>query len=164
MMGGVKLFDMVPIVLPLIYAPMVLIAYYVLRKFKPIYRVLGVGVLLMLVDVVMDPGLTVNGVWYWYDSWIGVNVHGVPVQNFIGWFLTGSLSAWILLKNVEEDFWSRGDLDEVDKFWIWVSPLSLSLVYWGGGAVRNGFWLSVLVGACVLEFFGRRLLELNKKV
>lgn len=164
MMGGLKLFGMVPIVLPIIYVAMVLSAMYVLRSLKGWARIFGVGVLLMLVDMVMDPGLTVNGVWYWYDSWIGVNLYNVPVQNFFGWFVTGSLSAWVVSKVVREDFWEQEKLNTSRSFWVWISPLSLSLVYWGGVAVQNGYWISVFACMGLLEFFGRKYFRINNRL
>lgn len=157
MMGGVKIFDDVPLVLPLIYVPMVFGMYYFLRFLKGWWRVFGIGLGLMLFDVAIDPGITASEVWIWGDSLILGRLYGVPVQNFLGWFLTGVISGFILMKFSKDEFWNN--LSEKYGF-IWISGVSFSLAYWGGVALRQEYWLSVVVGVVllgILVLFKRRI-------
>lgn len=143
MMGGLKIFGDVPLVLPMIYVPMVFGMLYVFKFLKRWHRVLAVGVGLMLFDVAIDPGITASGIWIWGEALLPGRLYDVPVQNFLGWFLTGCLSAFVLLEFVDEDFWNSLS----DKFgWVWISPISFSLAYWIGVALREGYWVSILIG------------------
>lgn len=49
--------------------------------------VLASAALLTLVDVAMDPALTGLGLWRWAPG--GPSFYGVPLSNFLGWFLVG---------------------------------------------------------------------------
>lgn len=153
MMGGLKVFGDVPLVLPLIYIPMVFGMVYVLRNWKDWKRVFGVGVGLMLFDVAIDPGITASQIWIWGDAWLPGRLYDVPVQNFLGWFLTGSLSAWVLWRFVSDEFWDG--LSKKLK-WIWFSGVGFSLAYWGGVALRERYLISLIVAGglmilCVLN-------------
>jgi uncharacterized membrane protein len=147
MMGGIKILGDVPLVLPLVYVPMVFAGYYALKSLDGWIRVFGFGIMLMLFDIAIDPGITASGIWVWGDSFLSGRLYGVPVQNFFGWFLTGSLSGFVLWKLKLKDLFKS--LDD-SRFCIWVSPISLSLAYWSGVAVREEYWLSIVVAVCLM--------------
>lgn len=143
LMGGIKVFGDVPVVLPLIYVPMVFGMLYLLKGSGFWKKVFGCGFGLMMFDVCIDPGLTAAGVWEWGDAFLPWRLYEVPVQNFLGWFMTGSFSAFVFEKVRGVRFWENFS---VERFWVWVSPITLSVVYWSGVLVREGYLVSVVVG------------------
>jgi uncharacterized membrane protein len=156
LMGGVKVLGDVPVVLPLIYVPMVLGMLYLFKEFDFWKKVFACGFGLMLFDICIDPGLTVSGIWEWGEAFLPGRLYDVPLQNFFGWFLTGSLSALVFERLRSDNFWSKFDFSN---FWIWVSPLALSLVYWEGVLLREGYWVSVLVGVFIMLLIYKKYYE-----
>ncbi len=156
LMGGIKVLGEVPLVLPLIYVPMVLGILYLLKGLSFWEKVLGCGFGLMMFDVCIDPGLTAVGVWEWGDAFLPWRLYEVPVQNFIGWFMTGSLSAFVFEKVRAGRFWEN--FSEAG-FWMWVSPITLSVAYWSGVLVREGYWISVGVGSVIMFLVCKKYYE-----
>ena len=67
--------------------PVYLALWLLLRRPRRISVVLASAALLTLVDVAMDPALTGLGLWRWAPG--GPSFYGVPLSNFLGWFLVG---------------------------------------------------------------------------
>src|SRR5919112_833992 len=92
---GPRLAGIVPLLLPLSYAPLVVGAVAAawgtrLRLLHVLYATL----LLVWMDAVLDPGAASLGFWVWPQSGV---YYGVPVSNYFGWLFSSSLAAVILL-------------------------------------------------------------------
>lgn len=65
------------------------------RRFRGIACTLATGLCAAIVDVAMEPVMTGPvGFWTWRQS---VGIYSAPVQNFLGWFVTATCAAFILL-------------------------------------------------------------------
>jgi bisanhydrobacterioruberin hydratase len=104
---GPKIAGLVPYLLPLSWVPLVLGAVAATAPVAPtapededvprrrrVLWILYAAVLLTLVDGVLDPGAASLGFWVWPE---GGPYYGVPVSNYLGWLLSSSLAAAILL-------------------------------------------------------------------
>jgi isopentenyl-diphosphate delta-isomerase type 1 len=77
------------------WTPLVLGAYAVAAQIarSALGRIaFGVGILLAF-DLVLDPGAVAVGLWSYRDSGV---FYGVPLQNFVGWIVTGSIALTLL--------------------------------------------------------------------
>jgi len=88
---GPRLFDLVPFIVPFTYLPLLLgavtIAWRRAGDSLPI-RILVSALLLLLIDLVLDPALVHAGMWTYSQPGA---YFGVPLSNFIGWIFTGAL-------------------------------------------------------------------------
>ena len=97
---GPKVAGLVPYLLPLSWVPLVLGAVAATVPEEKVVAgrralwVISAAVLLTLVDGVLDPGAVSLGFWVWLESGL---YYGVPVTNYLGWLLSSSLAATILL-------------------------------------------------------------------
>lgn len=59
-------------------------------------QALGAGTLAVLLDITIEPvSVHVSNYWVWSDTVSGF--YGVPVSNFVAWWLTSVLLTWLLL-------------------------------------------------------------------
>ncbi len=85
----------VPIGLPVFFFPLVLNSYLLVlllggdRTDKWLYRIAGTLGVVLLVDLVLDPGAV--AVQFWTYHGLGV-YYGVPPSNYVGWVLSGSIA------------------------------------------------------------------------
>ncbi len=89
---GYRLFGYTPWTVALAWTPLVLAAYSVAVRTvnSPIFRIVGVAVLLVVFDLVLDPGAVQLGFWRYQD---GGDFYGVPLSNFLGWLFSGFFAA-----------------------------------------------------------------------
>jgi uncharacterized membrane protein len=96
----------VPLIIPVFWVIFIYISYCMLNTFllflgkkKPARESGGVpgmllvialdGILVVIIDVIMDPVMVKAGKWQWAD---GGTYHGVPLGNFLGWFVLACLT------------------------------------------------------------------------
>ena len=151
---GPKVAGLVPYLLPLSWAPLVLGAVAATTpkdKAAPrrrVVRVLSAAMLLTLVDGVLDPGAASLGFWVWPE---GGPYYGVPVTNYLGWLLSSTLAAALILA-LGRRRWGRetpppGLLDSV----------VIAVAFWTGVAVFSGLLFpAALGGALSLYLLHRR--------
>ena len=102
----------VPIGLPIFFIPLVLNAYLLVNligvnsKYRRFIYSLG---LVLVVDAVLDPAAVALGIWEYTSSVF----YGVPVTNYLGWILSGSIVLGIL-EYVFEASEIRKRLEKVD--------------------------------------------------
>ncbi|MGB7203658.1 MAG: isopentenyl-diphosphate Delta-isomerase [Pyrinomonadaceae bacterium] len=92
---GYKLFGYVPWTIFLAWTPLVIAAYAIAARLFDyvIVRILSTAVLLVVFDLVLDPGAVKLGFWR-YDG--GGEFYGVPFTNFVGWLISGAVAAVVL--------------------------------------------------------------------
>lgn len=153
MMGDLKLFEQVPLVLPLVYVALVQSTHIITQNLKlsKYKTIISGSILLMLLDVCIDPVLTVNNIWTWNSSFLGVNLYHVPIQNFFGWFFTSFISLSVvsyLQKNLK-----------LDLNIYTVSPILFTLAFWTGNAIKYSFHISYLFGLILLFIVFHQLFQ-----
>ena len=156
---GPTLGGAVPLALPLLYLPLVLDSYLLglalLGRFggdgrrghrdgwladSRVVRVFAGVAVLLAVDLVLDPGAVAVGFWA-YDG--GGAYYGVPLSNFAGWLLTGTVA----VLGVDLAFDAAALRGRIDRAPFVLDDLVSFLVLWGTVGVVAGNWLAVLVAA-----------------
>jgi putative membrane protein len=152
-LGG-EILGFVPILLPVFYVPLVIGA--VASSWSPGSQpralwVLRSALLLALIDGVLDPGATSLGFWVWLGGGV---YYGVPLSNFAGWLLSGTLAA-ALLSAVGR--WRAAPLPGL------LDSALVTLSFWVGVAAFSGLLFPVLLGAVLFAYLlHRRALLLSR--
>ncbi len=142
---GPRVFGLVPWVVPLGWIPLILGAVPLASRMASgfAWRVAWAGIFVMLMDVVLDPGAVRMGLWTFVE---GGGVHGVPIQNFVGWVMTGVLGS--------------GIVQAFSRFTTTPTPAALcisaalSMGFWFGYALGASLWVSIVVGCVMLAGMG----------
>jgi putative membrane protein len=143
---GYRLAGLVPYLLPVSYAPLVVgaVAASWGRSSRRPLHALSAALLLVLMDGVLDPGAASLGFWVWPE---GGAYYGVPLSNYAGWLLSGTLAATILLTTGR---WRStpppGLLDSA----------ILALSFWTGVAALAGMAIPTLLGLSLFVYLLRR--------
>jgi len=142
---GYRLADLVPYLLPVSYAPLVVgaVAASWGSPRRPLH-VLAAALLLVLMDGVLDPGAASLGFWIWPE---GGPYYGVPLSNFAGWLLSGTLAAALLL--------ATGGWRSTPPPGLLDSAL-IALSFWTGVAALSGMTLPTLLGIALSIYLLRR--------
>lgn len=92
---GFKLFGYVPWTVAFAWTPLIISAFAVARNLSNIavLRIFIIAILLILFDLVIDPGAVLLGFWKYKDAGL---YYGVPFLNFVGWGFSGILGAILL--------------------------------------------------------------------
>ncbi|ABN56050.1 MULTISPECIES: carotenoid biosynthesis protein [Methanoculleus] len=136
---GYRAFGLVPWTVAFAYLPMLLGAVTLAAAAAGTSwsRLVPAGVLvLLLVDLVVDPAVVHAGLWVWLA---GGAYYGVPASNFAGWVLTGT--AYIALFRLVAG--ARPIPGTV------AASLLLVLAFWTGYLARNGLAVPALLGAAL---------------
>ncbi len=92
---GPKLFNAVPATVLIAWTPLVLGTLALLQTIKPLWKqALVATLMLVVIDMVLDPAAVHVGFWSWDTPGI---YYGVPPINFFGWVLSGSLAVSALI-------------------------------------------------------------------
>ncbi len=144
---GPRIAGLVPLLLPLSYAPLVVgaVAASWASRLRLVH-VLQATLLLVWMDAVLDPGASSLGFWTWPEGGV---FYGVPLTNYAGWLLSGAAATTLLLATGGR--WSRtprpGLLDSA----------AISTSFWSGVAVFSGMIVPALLGVALLAYLlGRR--------
>lgn len=148
-LGG-RIFGLVPYLLPVSYAPLVIGA--VAAAWSPGSRwlwVLRSAVLLTLMDGVLDPGAAFLGFWVWPE---GGAYYGVPLSNYAGWLLSGTLAAALLL--------SVGQWRAAPPPPGLLDSAVLALAFWIGVCALSGLAFPALLGTALFLYLLYRRVQL----
>jgi len=89
-------------------------------------------------DIVLDPGAVARGLWKYTNGGLWFDV---PLQNFFGWIISGSIAYFILqlmLKNSK--------VKNIRIIWIGSLSLVLSIFLWSGVNIGYKLWLPAICG------------------
>jgi putative membrane protein len=142
---GPMLFGDVPIGLPVFFFPLVLNSYLLgilllgERARSRAIRLPAVLALVMIVDLVLDPGAVAIGFWA-YESG---GFYGVPWANYGGWLLSGAVA--VVLFDV--GFAREGLLRRLEETEFMLDDLVSFVILWGALNAAYGNWLPVLLAA-----------------
>lgn len=137
---GPMLFGLVPVGLPVFYFPILLNSYLLALLFLgtsslPRRFGLTLGIVLVL-DLVLDPGAVALGFWGWDDPG---TYYGVPAINYLGWLLSGSVAIAILQLSFDHE----AVVERLEKCDFFLDDLVSFLVLWGLINAYFGNWLPV---------------------
>lgn len=92
---GYRLFGYAPWTVAIAWTPLVLAAYAIVRSTigSAIMRIASTAVILVIFDLVLDPGAVKLGFWRYEGGGI---FYGVPVSNFLGWLFSGAIAGIVL--------------------------------------------------------------------
>lgn len=151
---GYKIAGLVPFTIPLSWFYVGLVSYLIARagleveKKPSLVRHMGAIALGALAltswDFVLDPAMSQTALPFWYWQQPGA-FFGMPYQNFVGWFGTGTL-----FMTVAAVLWKNMSLN-LDRSRLSV-PLVVYLSNFAFAAVMScaaGFWIPVLLGLVV---------------
>jgi putative membrane protein len=144
---GARLFGVVPWTVAFAWTPLILASLAITRRMvKSLWlRVLAMAMLLVLIDLVLDPGAVFLNFWRYSAGGVYYNV---PWTNFAGWVLSGMIGALIceiLLSFAKPDLPAPVQLT-ISCFYI--------LVFWIALAVLAGLLIPAMVGLMLLIGFG----------
>lgn len=135
---GPKIMGILPIPIAWAWAPMVIgVASWGARLSKRFPLVLALT-LLILVDVVVDPGAVATKMWSYNPEG---SFYGVPLSNFAGWVFSGLVGISITYLFVKPS-----KLAEVKP----ETSLKLILITWSMVALIYGMWIPFLIGVGLL--------------
>jgi putative membrane protein len=142
---GPKALGLVPYLLPISYLPLVIgaVAASWNDSLGPYYRSLVVfrsALLLTLMDGVLDPGAASLGFWVWAE---GGAYYGVPLSNYAGWLLSGTLAAALLLAAGR---WRGAPPPGL------LDSAALAVAFWTGVAIVSGLLFPTLLGAALFGY------------
>ena len=147
---GPTLAGLVPLLLPLSYAPLVIGAVAGASGRGPrLLHVAGAALLLLWMDAVLDPGATSLGFWIWPEGGV---YYGVPPSNFAGWLLSGTLAATLLL--------ATGRWSETPKPAL-LDSAAISSAFWAAVAAFSGIIVPTLLGSVLIAYLLTRRARLR---
>ena len=141
-MIGMKIFGYTPFTVPFAYVPLFLGCIYLCSLYwkDRIKIIISCAFLVLMADMVLDPAAVSLNFWVYEYSSI---FYGVPLQNFLGWILTGAIAAMIglmLLKNELRDY----------KPPAIVSSLFLIMSFWTAVCLYRHLWIPSIIGIIFL--------------
>ena len=142
---GPKALDLVPYLLPISYLPLVIGAVaaswsdslFLNHRSLLVFRS---ALLLTLMDGVLDPGAASLGFWVWPE---GGAYYGVPLSNYAGWLLSGSLAVALLLAVGR---WRETPMPGL------LDSAMIAVAFWTGVALFSGLIFPALLGAALFAY------------
>jgi putative membrane protein len=129
---GPMLFGDVPLALPVFYFPILLNSYLCALLFLGkrgstlAVRFPAVLAVVLVLDLILDPGAVAVGFWSYAES-ATAGYYGVPVQNFLGWVLSGSVAVGIVHVSFDHD----AIVDRLQHCGYFLDDLINFLLFWG---------------------------------
>lgn len=162
---GYRLLGSTPWTVFIAWSPLVIGVFLLTKKYTHSYWkqwFIYISLLLGL-DSVLDPGAVARGLWKYTDGGIWFDV---PVQNFFGWIVSGTIAYMILrfiLKNknlviasdsaailenssVEIASYLAKTDHQTKYLQIGLSSLLLSVFLWSGVNIGYGLWIPAIIG------------------
>jgi putative membrane protein len=141
---GDKLFGFVPWTVPFSWPPLVLGAVALASHIAPKRLFLAATFILLLFDLVLDPGAVQQKFWT-YES--GGFYYGVPLSNFFGWLISGFIGVWIFTKLSDEPNNVPLPL---------ICSVTLVLAFWTSVCLFTSLWIPAAVGFSLLGWLLRK--------
>jgi len=132
----------VPWTVPFSWLPLFFLTWVSVRGISsPLVRILVGSVLMVGLDLVLDPGATNLAFWTWAQDGF---FYGVPLHNFGGWLVSSvlALGIWEMIK-------PREHMSDNVSVWLISSGL-LSLGFWIGVNVWLMQWIPVILGGILV--------------
>ena len=136
---GPMLLGAVPLFLPVFYFPILLNSYLFTlltlgRDASLPARYFGTLAVVIAMDLVLDPGAVALGFWGWFDGGI---YYDVPVQNYLGWLLSGSVAVGLLTVSLDHE----AVFDRLEECEYFLDDLISFGIFWG---LVNAYFLNLI--------------------
>lgn len=143
---GYRLFGLTPWTVFLAWTPLVLAAYGIAARLIVggrlwSIRIILVSIILVVFDLVLDPGAVKIGFWRYEGGGV---YYGVPISNFAGWLFSGAIGAAV----IEIFTFFRKPLLPAPAQLI--SSTFFITFFWSAIAFFPGMWIPVVIGIVVL--------------
>ncbi|WP_255649558.1 bisanhydrobacterioruberin hydratase CruF [Frankia sp. ArI3] len=143
----------VAVVVPLAWAMMAYPTYVLVRRHRraPVRAAVLGGLVLATWDLFLDPQMVTAGHWHWLGG--GPALNGIPLTNFLGWLLVGTIMTATLL--ALPDPTRRAHRDERIPLallaWTYLSSVLANLVFFGepGVAVTGGVAMGAVLAVAL---------------
>ncbi|MEZ3116815.1 bisanhydrobacterioruberin hydratase [Halobaculum sp. MBLA0147] len=150
----------VPVGLPVFFLPLVVNAYLLVslllgeRAERALVRLAAVIGLVLIMDVVLDPGAVALTFWRYFEPGAPVfggllssqgGFYGVPVSNYQGWVLSATVSVVVL----DRAFDREALLERVRDCQFMLDDMVSFVILWGGVNVWFGNWVPALVAGLI---------------
>jgi putative membrane protein len=146
---GFKVLNVVPWSVAFAYLPILLGSYAVAKALDGGSRLRAAAMsslLVVAVDLVIDPGAVAQGLWVWAEDGA---YYGVPLVNYGGWLLTGFIYSYILDALVR-----LGRNNDPAVPLELSSSLMMITLFWTGFSLWNGLLIPMLIGAVISVLLG----------
>lgn len=144
---GLKIFGYTPFTVPFAWLPLFIGSAYLATKFteRRFLFLIIATVFVVLSDIVIDPAAVALKFWVWesYGPF-----YGVPLQNFMGWVLSGFIAALIYLLLLGDRYKDIPDGA--------VSSLYLIMCFWTAACLFLGLELPFLSGLILIAVILRK--------
>ena len=152
---GVKVFGLVPVLIPIAWFMMVYTAYAVVElvgrrltrrrdMLWHVWMLLLAAMAMTAWDVVMDPIMVRNKHWIWE---VNGAYFGIPAHNYVGWMAT-TFTTYLLFRLLQSSR-SRTAFSTVQRFHLW--PVWAYVITWLANVLVA--WEMNLLGPAVAGFF-----------
>ena len=146
---GPMLLDSVPLFLPVFYFPILLNSYLLAllmlgRDASVLERYLWTLTIVITMDLVLDPGAVALDFWGWFD---GGRYYGVPVQNYVGWLVSGSVAVGLLTVALDHE----AVFDRLEECEYFLDDLISFGIFWG---LVNAYFLNLVPFALAVVLLG----------
>jgi putative membrane protein len=136
-------FGVVPWTVPFAWTPLLLASMTLARRCtaQPYAAILLSALLLVVMDMVLDPGAVAQGFWIWTRPGA---YYRVPLSNFMGWFLSGVVGS--VLFSWLTDSGVRGKPPPSNL----LSSAFLILVFWTSVCLWSRLWIAAVIGVALV--------------
>jgi putative membrane protein len=115
------------------------LSYYFTKN--TLYRVIVSALILVIFDLVLDPGAVAVGMWGYVNPGIYYNV---PFSNFVGWAISGTVMSFIAIKLLNK--FPKDNLLNL------TYSLSISMLLWAWIDLLKNLWIPVIIGIFVIIY------------
>ncbi len=129
--------------LPLVFASFVA-ADKITKSRNHLFTLLIAVLILVGIDLVLDPGAVALGLWRYVQDGI---YYGVPLSNFLGWILSGTIALFLTQRPL-----LLPASKPLEPFYTLVGPASL-LSFWLGIVLVSKQLMPALIGVSLLGLF-----------
>ncbi|TXD81584.1 carotenoid biosynthesis protein [Subsaximicrobium wynnwilliamsii] len=144
---GYKLLGTTPWTVFIAWSPLVFGAWLLAQTWFEHHwaRYLAYLGILVGTDMILDPGAVARGLWEYTNGGLWFDV---PLQNFIGWMISGTI-AYLILKLVLKPVIVKGSVALSKHLWIGTLSLLVSIFLWTGVDAGYGLWAPMIVGIII---------------
>lgn len=137
---GYRLLGTTPWTVFIAWSPLVIGAYLLAQTwFKQHWsRFLVYLGILVGSDIILDPGAVARGLWKYTNGGLWFDV---PLQNFVGWIISGTI-AYMILRFILRN----KNITNTKYIWIGSLSLLLSIFLWTGVNAGYELWLPAILG------------------
>jgi len=148
---GAKVLGLVPWTVPFAWTPLLLASMTLAARWSrgTIGRAVWSGLVLVAIDLVLDPAAVDQGFWTWQHPG---SYYQVPASNFVGWFLSGVAGSLLFQWMAPVSNRNRPPLQMLGSAF-------LILCFWTSVCGWSALWVPAVLGAVLLLLVGTALMQ-----